>query len=107
MWMWSTGINRNIVECKVLSIVGEYVSLAVLIETLWNVKLSSPPRYSVIVLVLIETLWNVKNIANKSGHRGIPRINRNIVECKVYYVSVFRDPAHSINRNIVECKGII
>ncbi len=22
------------------------------------------------------------------------RINRNIVECKVYYVSVFRDPAH-------------
>ena len=108
MWMWSTGINRNIVECKAECGAPRPVEDSwVLIETLWNVKLSSPPRYSVIVLVLIETLWNVKNIANKSGHRGIPRINRNIVECKVYYVSVFRDPAHSINRNIVECKGII
>ena len=95
-------------ECKDSSWIALIAySVRVLIETLWNVKLSSPPRYSVIVLVLIETLWNVKNIANKSGHRGIPRINRNIVECKVYYVSVFRDPAHSINRNIVECKGII
>ena len=76
-------INRNIVECKVGGWHNIAVLLIVLIETLWNVKLSSPPRYSVIVLVLIETLWNVKNIANKSGHRGIPRINRNIVECKV------------------------
>ena len=40
MWMWSTGINRNIVECKVI----------------WISKLN---RYH---LVLIETLWNVKDL---------------------------------------------
>ena len=38
MWMWSTGINRNIVECKeILRKIGYYGNI-VLIETLWNVK---------------------------------------------------------------------
>ena len=33
------GINRNIVECKVLSSVGSMTASPVLIETLWNVKI--------------------------------------------------------------------
>ena len=31
-------INRNIVECKVISDFGEFIFDPVLIETLWNVK---------------------------------------------------------------------
>ena len=58
--MWSTGINRNIVECK-----GMYCSPAisyrcVLIETLWNVKDYRLKRILDTQKVLIETLWNVK-----------------------------------------------
>ena len=55
-------INRNIVECK-----GNYHSSA-----------------EHCIRVLIETLWNVK----KSERKGLrilgKRINRNIVECKVF-----------------------
>ena len=32
------GINRNIVECKVFGLNSEAGEVAVLIETLWNVK---------------------------------------------------------------------
>ena len=39
MWMWSTGINRNIVECKVGYTLDNNGALTVLIETLWNVKM--------------------------------------------------------------------
>ena len=67
MWMWSTGINRNIVECKAFKHNGYEVSSdAVLIETLWNVK-----------LVEIKNLWCVE-----------PGINRNIVECKVLNLKI-------------------
>ena len=59
MWMWSTGINRNIVECKVF-VESETFSLDE---------------------VLIETLWNVKCIHPHTSYK-ISRINRNIVECK-------------------------
>ena len=38
MWMWSTGINRNIVECKVYYNAFTATRSPVLIETLWNVK---------------------------------------------------------------------
>ena len=57
--MRATGINRNIVECKVASAAAANGSIAVLIETLWNVKESIP---EVIPFVI--------------------GINRNIVECK-------------------------
>ena len=60
MWMWSTGINRNIVECKEVICWGMYSGDWVLIETLWNVKFNSAGGY-----------WNIYY-----------RINRNIVECK-------------------------
>ena len=79
--MWSTGINRNIVECKDSLFIALDSPAAVLIETLWNVKISTAVRYSrdtginrnIVECkdntnsiknnpypVLIETLWNVK-----------------------------------------------
>ena len=64
--MWSTGINRNIVECKV-------ISASLLLK---------------ITRVLIETLWNVKIINGVKNLFGI-RINRNIVECKGWRKTVF------------------
>ena len=58
--MWSTGINRNIVECKVIFQKVFKRFRIVLIETLWNVKVRC---------MLLAKLSR--------------RINRNIVECKV------------------------
>ena len=54
-------INRNIVECKVVSTRFGIMHNLVLIETLWNVK------HNITIIMPI-----------------IYRINRNIVECKVY-----------------------
>ena len=61
--MWSTGINRNIVECKDDLKTAVEEALQVLIETLWNVKIG-----------LFEAI------------RFAECINRNIVECKVGYI---------------------
>ena len=58
--MWSTGINRNIVECKEIRYTDDSVEGFVLIETLWNVKSSYSLVTNVPCIVLIETLWNVK-----------------------------------------------
>ena len=62
-----TGINRNIVECKVNY--GESFKMMnfVLIETLWNVKVVRTMYLVLLASVLIETLWNVKK---KAGVRG-------------------------------------
>ena len=60
MWMWSTGINRNIVECK---------------------EMASERLAVCRSIVLIETLWNVKSAKNVALFVTY-RINRNIVECK-------------------------
>ena len=58
--MEGDSINRNIVECKELYC-GDYQSLDnVLIETLWNVKVSKYLPSCTVTTVLIETLWNVK-----------------------------------------------
>ena len=79
-------INRNIVECKALNaVVYKNGTDAVLIETLWNVKLYAYCFGRVITsinrniveckvnisikvnsanLVLIETLWNVKLVSS-------------------------------------------
>ena len=84
MWMWSTGINRNIVECKENRLRIQIMSqtsinrniveckepckfndvdnLFVLIETLWNVKIYIGVSVHRRFYVLIETLWNVKLI---------------------------------------------
>ena len=55
-----SGINRNIVECKVNSRSAFRLVIAVLIETLWNVKVSEASFLVPPLQVLIETLWNVK-----------------------------------------------
>ena len=62
MWMWSTGINRNIVECKgkIMKDLRQFIR-NVLIETLWNVKQLGRGEYLNGSPVLIETLWNVKS----------------------------------------------
>ena len=54
----------------------------VLIETLWNVKEEVANSEKSFKRVLIETLWNVKTSSPCMLPRS-PRINRNIVECKV------------------------
>ena len=55
--------------------------------------------------VLIETLWNVKEDTDVTMPVVLPRINRNIVECKVNSILHHLKRNHGINRNIVECKG--
>ena len=55
------GINRNIVECKVLRRIYLFLITIVLIETLWNVKRRRWNNRYLIYRVLIETLWNVKS----------------------------------------------
>ena len=77
-------------------------------------------------LVLIETLWNVKQNDNGTLQERLRRINRNIVECKVFFpllklkfycvlietlwnvkycLRCVFDICPGINRNIVECKA--
>ena len=58
--MWSTGINRNIVECKEIIFDVIFTLDVVLIETLWNVKSDMAELMAGEEAVLIETLWNVK-----------------------------------------------
>ena len=93
---------------------------------MWNVKKISEYRKTGKDVVLIETLWNVKkstpslipdlscinrNIVEcKDGNGGnifeyIEGINRNIVECKVVSNPLRLHSSRGINRNIVECKG--
>ena len=75
-------INRNIVECKSTGYVRRETKRAiVLIETLWNVNISTNAGLKVLSCVLIETLWNVNDIFPVMLLQ-FPRINRNIVECK-------------------------
>ena len=81
--MWSTGINRNIVECKVRLLAPSSGRSNVLIETLWNVKTERGSQVRNSDGVLIETLWNVKITATTVFGNGQVGINRNIVECKV------------------------
>ena len=54
--------------------------------------------------VLIETYWNVKHILLHCCHPR-PRINRNILECKVLPDNQRLHQESRINRNILECKG--
>ena len=67
--MWSTGINRNIVECKGAFQGALQAFRLVLIETLWNVKDFNFSMFRDPVFVLIETLWNVKMNSKKSWYK--------------------------------------
>ena len=78
-------INRNIVECKVVSLSDFMLpSSFVLIETLWNVKI-----FPIVESILVSFC-----------------INRNIVECKDTRLCNRSKYVRCINRNIVECKGV-
>ena len=75
--------NRNIVECKA--------------SLMW--------AYFTPAAVLIETLWNVKLVHSALCCRSASGFNRNIVECKVNYYTVNHRKIQGFNRNIVECKA--
>ena len=53
-----------------------------LIETLWNVNGGCEGKRIHFSNELIETLWNVNDTAPVTNVGQVPRINRNIVECK-------------------------
>ena len=78
-------INRNIVECKENRPCVHHFSVIVLIETLWNVKISNYITVRIVIL----------------------RINRNIVECKAIFGQENLSRSACINRNIVECKATL
>ena len=106
MVVYTSGINRNILECKVGSHCQSYKGILVLIETYWNVKLANPCIKSGIQDVLIETYWNVKPVPDRECARSSESINRNILECKVTRSRRTLVTTIGINRNILKCKGI-
>ena len=79
---FSNSINRNILECKDShqSMEGPKRRL-VLIETYWNVKFSNRSYVIPFITVLIETYWNVNLVAVLFIFVNLS-INRNILECK-------------------------
>ena len=56
------------------------------------------------VFDLIETLWNVKIGMCKDLAGSVTRFNRDIVECKGFFVSCSVPRTLRFNRDIVECK---
>ena len=78
------GINRNIVECKGRGQVGQWKTVHGINRNI--VECKEPSIRSSIFRsgsVLIETLWNVKITGSSIPLISGLRINRNIVECKV------------------------
>ena len=77
----------------------------VLIETLWNVKVSQRIKCFSCFFVLIETLWNVKTVFLQ-GHRVLyPVLIETLWNVKQFNQFVSFVMHSGINRNIVECKG--
>ena len=85
--MWSTGINRNIVECKEKNLHTEKDLHIVLIETLWNVKKIDTKNVKSAVNVLIETLWNVKFCRGTEMHRPVLVLIETLWNVKIMEVS--------------------
>ena len=56
-----------------------------LIDTLWNVNVQNKGEGTGIAPELIDTLWNV-NTYEGDGYAPDGRINRYIMECKLYYL---------------------
>ena len=77
-------INRNIVECKVdrLKLASD-ISLSIN-RNIVECKDAIINRYDTKIAVLIETLWNVK-LYCINYNWFLSGINRNIVECKEIY----------------------
>ena len=98
-------INRNILECKVVTAQSSHSLTLVLIETYWNVKGKRGAERAAGPAVLIETYWNVK-FYPWLAHSLISCINRNILECKGRNQRRFGRTTYRINRNILECKDI-
>ena len=61
---------------KILDIPGD------LIDTLWNVKITTSDGFTFNALDLIDTLWNVKTSGTDIDRLINERFNRYIVECK-------------------------
>ena len=61
-----------------------FMTQTVLIETLWNVNDDCLEYGLIDKVVLIETLWNVNQKQLTVILAEYQRINRNIVECKLY-----------------------
>ena len=53
---------------------------------------------------LIDTLWNVNDQVVVDGYNVRIRINRYIMECKLYYELNEEQIIDRINRYIMECK---
>ena len=101
--------------------------LGVLIETYWNVKFPEKMIVRFLFAVLIETYWNVKTPEERLNTLETS-INRNILECKAFWVHKGRVLCYvlietywnvkqtetlrnshgtvGINRNILECKDL-
>ena len=59
--MWSTGINRNIVECKATFVTHLHLSPARINRNIVECKVYYNAFTAARSPVLIETLWNVKS----------------------------------------------
>ena len=59
---------------------------------------------NILNIVLIETSWNVKVSSGHAYSLDSFGINRNIVECKEHNPRRKQEDLLGINRNIVECK---
>ena len=57
--IYASGINRNILECKVTIGILDSSASIVLIETYWNVKMDDLFLDTYYFFVLIGTDWNV------------------------------------------------
>ena len=86
-------INRNIVECKGDCGSESFVRVPCINRNIVECKDSFFDCPLVPLLVLIETLWNVKSVDHLQVDFSL-RINRNIVECKV-----------GITLTCLECSG--
>ena len=76
-------INRNIVECKVLHKQKSHDRHNRINRNIVECKAAKQIMAISTLLVLIETLWNVKISIPFKSHCDLFCINRNIVECKV------------------------
>ena len=78
-----TGINRNIMECKVSMLTLILCKIICINRNIMECKARKRGKEICQSFVLIETLWNVKLTMNLTTNRPSLCINRNIMECKV------------------------
>ena len=81
MLYWSR-FNRNILGCKVDTVLNTLLCAADLIETYWDVKYNQPEQHCLSLFDLIETYWDVKKV-NDLVLVVAQRFNRNILGYKL------------------------